>query len=681
MRFRQSQFLSGFLVLLVCAGAVLAQNATGAITGTVTDPNSEALASAAVTVTSKATGAVRKVSTKGEGNYTVENLIPGEYEVRVESQGFATQVQSLLVQVGASTAGNFAMTVGGTNQTIEVSGGAPVINTTDTVIGGVINRDRVESLPLNGRSFLSIALLEPGVSVNYNATSGAGNVNNFFQVSVGGAAQQSTVISVDGSRVNDRVTGGTSQNFSAESVQEFQISTLAFDLSSGTVSNGAVNIVSRTGSNQFHGGSFFFFRDHNMAAYPGFKRPTDPRADGLPQNPLCLNPTSEACKRAQDPFFARKQFGGSFGGPIKKDKLFFFGNYERGDQVGANAITFDNPVLAGFNHFARQPFKQHLGNIRLDYTVNQKHTAFMRASVDSNNSISGGNTLESNWIASSNYAYQTQMGVTSVLKPTLVTDFRFSFSYLRNNLLPPTQEQCESIAGNPDFCFSLNGVRVTALGVTFGNSINVPQDRHPHTYQFTDNVSWAKGAHRARFGGNWEHIFDHGTWNQNYKGSFSTFSPAGVLASNPTLYATLPASLKPGGSGATIADLLLLPVTGTLSIGIGSPDQPARPYNYDDVLTNDLIRFYAQDAWQLRKGFTLNYGLGWSYENNILYHDLTLPQYLSPLLPASSLGRTIDQRHKNFDPALGFAWAMGKEQKTVIRSSISLHHTSPNVGF
>src|SRR5215510_12634347 len=221
MRFRQSQFLSGFLLVLVCAGAGLAQNATGSITGMVTDPNNEAIASAVVTVTSKATGAVRKVSTKGEGNYTAENLVPGEYEVRVESQGFVTQVRVMLVQVGASATGNFSMTVGAANQTMEVSGGAPVINTTDTVVGGVVNRERIESLPLNGRSFLSMALLEPGVSVSYVATSGAGNVNNFFQVSVGGAPQQSTMISVDGSRVNDRVTGGTSQNFSAETVQEF----------------------------------------------------------------------------------------------------------------------------------------------------------------------------------------------------------------------------------------------------------------------------------------------------------------------------------------------------------------------------------------------------------------------------------------------------------------------------
>ncbi|HJZ82405.1 MAG TPA: hypothetical protein VKD91_18730, partial [Pyrinomonadaceae bacterium] len=252
----------------------------------------------------------------------------------------------------------------------------------------------------------------------------------------------------------------------------------------------------------------------------------------------------------------------------------------------------------------------------------------------------------------------------------------------RNRLAPPTQAECERVSGNPSYCFNLNDIRITFYGgLIAGNSVNVPQDRHPRTYQWTDNVNWRKGAHRVRLGGNWEHSNAHGTWNQNYKGSFSVFSPTQVQLLNPALYATLPASLKTGGTGATVADLLKLPVSGTLSIGLGDPGQPARPYNYEKVLANNAIRLYAQDAWQMFKGFTLNYGLGWSFEDNVLYHDVDLPDYLTPILGANDVGKKIAQRYKNFDPALGFAWAPFKDQKTVVRSSVSLHHISPNVGF
>jgi len=673
MRFRQSQFLSGFLLLLVCAGAGLAQNATGAITGAVTDPNNDVVANATITVTNKATGAIRKVTTRSGGVYSVENLFPGEYEVKVEAQGFTTQLQTLPVAVGNTTTGNFSMTVGGTNQTVEVTAAAPIINTTDTTVGGVVNRDRVENLPLNGRSFLSVAALEPGVNISYAANSGAGNPNNFFQISIGGAPQQMTVISVDGSRVNDRVTGGTSQNFSAETVQEFQISTLGFDLSSGTVSAGVVNIVSRTGTNDLHGSGFFFFRDHNMAAFPGFKRPCDPTA----RSPLCDLPS--ALERLEDPFFIRRQYGGTIGGPIKKDKLFFFGNYERNNQVGARPITFSEPALFGYSHIAQQPSKGHLAGLRMDYTINQKHNAFLRLGLDNNNGIAGTN-LETTWIASDNFSYQTQMGLTSVLTPRLVNDFRFSYSYFRNRLAPPTQAECEQIGGDPTFCFGLNGPLITFFGgMQIGTNVNVSQDRHPRTYQFTDNVNWTTGSHRVRFGGNWEHSNNHGTWNRNAPGSFSAFNPTQVQ-SNPALFAALPASLKPNYTGprATFAELLQLPMNGTLSIGVGDPGQPA-PFRYNEVLANDLVRFYIQDGWQVRPGFTLNYGLGWSFETNVFYDDLGLPQYLKPLL-GNDLGGPKNQ-YKNFDPALGFAWALGKEKNTVVRASASLHHISPNVGF
>src|SRR5215510_8119167 len=693
MKLSAKRFTVRFLLAFVCIQLALlnaaAQNATGSITGVITDPNDAVIPSAGVTVTNRATSASRKTVTNEDGKYTIENLVPGEYEVKIEARGFSSMLQIVSVEVGATATGNFSMTVGQASELITVSGEASsLVNTSDTAVGGAINRERIDNLPLNGRSFLSVALLEPGVAVGYNATSGAGNVNNFFTVSVGGAPSQMTLISVDGSRVNDRVTGGTSQNFSAETVQEFQIQTNNFDLSSGTVATGAINIVSRTGSNQLHGSGFFFFRDHNMAAFPALRRPTEIQTNGTALSPFCAIPTSADCKSVTDPFFVRKQYGGSVGGPIKKDKLFYFVNYERSDQVGANTITFSDPALLGFNHVAKQPFKQDLANVRLDYTLSQKHTVFLRSSVDANDSISGqGSGLESLWIKSSNFSYQENLGVTSVLKPTLVNDLRFSYAYFRNFLAAPSQQECEQISsGLPFACYGIGGVRLnvgSAATFLFGNSVNIPQDRHQRTFQLTDNVNWTLGTHRVRFGGSYEYSYGHGTWNQNYQGQFTVFSPTQVQTANPALFAALPNSLKTG-VGVTIADILKLPMGGTqtptLTIGIGDPTQPA-PYNQDEILGNHFLRFYAQDAWQIRPGFTLNYGLGWSYESNILYHDLDLPAYLTPIVGADKIGKTIPQRLKNFDPALGFAWALGKEQKTVVRASASLHHISPNVDF
>lgn len=661
---------AGALLALIISlsGLILAQNATGAIVGLVSDPNGAVIPGATVTATHKATGATRVVTTRGEGNFAIENLVPGEYELKVDAQGFTSQLQLVTVQVGSTSSTSFSMSIGAASQTVEVIGGAPIINTSDSGLGGVVTQAQVENLPLNGRSFLSVALLEPGVTVTYQATSGVLNQNDFFQVGIGGAPSYMTVISVDGARANDRITGGTSQNFSAETVQEFQISTIGFDLSTGTVSAGAVNVVSRSGGNQYHGSAFLFFRDHNMAAFPGLNR-------ACPGSPLCNDPGSR--RRLDDPFFVRRQYGGTFGGPVKKNKFFFFANYERSDQVGAQPIAFTEPLLAGFNHIGKVPFDQHLIGTRLDYRVNDKHSFFIRGNIDKNDSVAGSG-LESTWIASSNYSYQTQFGLTSVLKPTLVNDFRFSYSYYRNRLFPPSQQICNELASDPAFCFGVGGTQISFFGgLTVGNNANTPQDRHPRTYQFTDNVSWTKGSHRLRFGGNWEHVYSSGSWFRNFAGTFSTFSPLTVQATNPALYATLPASVKPGYTGPrpTFAELLQLPVSGQLTIGIGDGHQPVE-YLYDELTTNDHIRFYIQDGWQIRSGFTLNYGVAWSFENNQPYHFLDRPEYLRPT------GIRLDKipyDYNNFDPALGFAWSLN--DKTVIRSSVSLHHSSGNRNY
>ena len=268
--------------------------------------------------------------------------------------------------------------------------------------------------------------------------------------------------------------------------------------------------------------------------------------------------------------------------------------------------------------------------------------------------------------------------MTSVFGPKLVNDFRFSYSYFRNRLFPPTKEVCEGLAGDPRYCFGVGGTLISLFGgLSIGNNANVPQDRHPRTYQFTDNISKTIGSHRMKFGGNLEHTFSAGSWSRNFAGTFATFSPTTVAAANPTLYAALPASLKAGYTGpvATFAELLQLPVTGSLTIGIGDPGSPVKQ-NFDSLARTNMIRFYYQDGWQIKPRLTINYGVGWSWESNIVFHDNDRPQYLAPL--GIKLGK-IPQGFNNFDPALGFAWAMN--DKTVIRGSASIHHTSSNRNY
>ncbi len=301
-------------------------------------------------------------------------------------------------------------------------------------------------------------------------------------------------------------------------MQEFQITTFNFDLSVGNTSSGAVNIVSRTGGNDFHGSGFYFFRDHNIAAFPAFKRPCDP----VLRNPLCADPAQSAdlLKRQEDPFFARRNMGVNLGGPIKKDKLFFFSNFEYTNQVGARTIAFSNPLFSPFSHVGQSAFPREA----LQYPSGlqaQRQTQRLPAlqSWIVNRNLAGGDNLESTWTSSRNYAYQANMGVTSVLKPTLVNEFRFAYSFFSNQLRPPNSSECS----NPIHCFNLNGPRIGGFGLTIGNDNNVTQHRILRTYQFNENVYWQKGSHRVRFGGNWEHLNLHGSWARIFQGTFNLY--------------------------------------------------------------------------------------------------------------------------------------------------------------
>ncbi len=216
-----NRLLIPLLLVFAFTCQAAAQVPTGGVRGIVKDQSDAVIAGAIVTLTNKDTGFERKFTSRSNGEYTISSLPPGDYEVKVAKDGFKTALIPVTIQVGDNLTVDVPLEVGRASETVVITGETPTINTTDYKVDGVVTRKQIDNLPLNGRNFLQLALLEPGVSVEAVDNPGT-SPNNFFRVSIAGASQALTRISVDGATINDRVTGGTSQNFSQETVQEFQ---------------------------------------------------------------------------------------------------------------------------------------------------------------------------------------------------------------------------------------------------------------------------------------------------------------------------------------------------------------------------------------------------------------------------------------------------------------------------
>ena len=597
-------FRCGFVVVTI-AGSVWANEAFGqiplaAIHGTVCDPSGAVIGDATLTIRDKEIGAQRTVKTQRDGLYHVE-----------------------------------------------ISG----INTSDFTLTGGVTRFQIENLPLNGRNFLELARLEPGVSVTSIANPGAFG-NNYQRVSVAGAQYLETSVAVDGSTADDRINGGTALNVSQESVQEFQMS-FNFDLSTGATGSGAVNIITRRGGNALHGTSFFYYRDHHLAAYPGLRRD--------PENP--------------NPFFARRQSGFSLGGPFIKDRFFWFTNLEHNNQDGVFAVTNNHPIFSKLDVVQRSPLNFDLLTVRLDGNINDRHTAFLRSSLDFNDSIAPSGSaisMPSNWFTASTRAGQFQAGITSVLTPRFVSDLRFSHSYLNNILDAVTANDCPA----PAACIGAGGPDILIFDaplVRLGHHATVPKTMHTHTSQIVGNFTWEHGAHRFRFGGEWE--------NLNLNSIHAFYDPPQITLWGPTdlqrtaslkpLYDALPETLKDPGAGApTASHLLRLPLRSFI-IGIGNPSQPG-PYHHDQVSSPNLVHTYIKEGWAIRPALTLTYGLGYLQRTNIFNQDLERPSYLAPLV-AGDL-RPPHRGRVNLEPTAGLAWSLRQDGGTVVRLGAGLYH-------
>ena len=413
-------FLS--LALLTMGSIALAQAPTGNISGTVTDQTGAVIPNATITITDKTTNTVRNATTNAAGIYNAAALAAGDYQVKSEAQGFRTLQRDAQVVAGNTTTVDLGMTLGAAAEVVTVEAASAQISYDSHAVQGTIARQSIQELPLNGRNFLSLASLEPGVQV-YN-TAPPAQFNSQFYVGVNSAlGGVGTRLTVDGGNINDQMEGGSSMNFSQEVVQEFQLSALNYDISTGITNVGAINIVTRSGSNDFHASGYFFYRDHNMAAYPALNR-------------NALNP---------NPFFVRKNPGFWVGGPIIKDKAFFFFNLERQFQTSVLTDQFDLPSLQPLNAIFASPERYNYITARFDYHLSAKHLLFVRYSHDGNftfGSYRGNRPEPSVWNYNNNWSDQSLIGITSTLTPNLVNDFHGQFHYWQNNVTLTNPQDC-----------------------------------------------------------------------------------------------------------------------------------------------------------------------------------------------------------------------------------------------
>jgi len=617
------------LILLFAEVPLLAQTPTGTIIGTVTDPTGAVISSAAITIVSRATGLTRNCTTDSEGAYTAAALPVGLYEIKAAAVGFSTLVREASVVAGSTTTVDLALRLGEVAQQVNAeSEASPQVQYDSYRVAGLVSRAQIENLPLNGRNFLELAKLEPG------GTGIQSTLNRTFVPILGSGLVSFprigyTRMTVDGASIMAMGAPGAGQTVSQDVVQEFQLSSVNMDLSAGLGSSGTVNIVTRSGANAYHGSGFWLYRDHNLAAYPGLQRDAN-------------NP---------DPFFQRQQFGYQLGGPIRKDRAFFFTSYERNDQRGVISIQPRTPEFAPLGGIFPTPFLGNLFNLRVDTRLTARHNAFVRYTHDGNRSFEPilAITLPSGWSRLSKWVDQSLAGLTSVLSPRLVNDLRFSYTFMSVPEAPATAADCGGCLG-----VGAPRINIPDAGLAFGMARQV--SFVGRRYQLTDNLVWERDSHRLRFGFDWEHTANSAQQLNQEPATINLYSPREVRQAPTTGEIPLPASFL------TLDDILQLPLR-TFQTSVGPGAFVGRGFGKHRVL--DVYRLFASDTWRIGQRLTLNLGLAWSYEPNSFRADLSKPKFLTALLGADALDSPPAQK-TNLSPHVGFAWAT-HDGKTVIR--------------
>jgi Carboxypeptidase regulatory-like domain/TonB-dependent Receptor Plug Domain len=673
--------LVSFGIILLVSRHIYAQVVGATLSGTVTDQSGAVIPSTQISIKNINTGVTRTVTTDAAGFYTAPNLLPGSYEITTTAPGFATLVQTgITLAVGSQQVLNFTLQVGRVTEKVQVAGEAPTVQLATSSLSAVVNSTTVRELPLNGRSWTDLATLQPGVDAIQTQPSFAGGANRGNrgfgnQITIDGARPQENNYRLDGISVNDYANGAPGSvmggDLGVDAIQEFSVLTSNYSAEYGRTSGGVVNAITRSGANQFHGGVYEFLRNNALDARNFFD--------------------------AKNPPFRRNQFGVDAGGPIRKDKLFVFGDYEgirqsKGitsvDTVPSAAarsgtlcsapdttpactpttLTVDPSVqkylplwpqpnagiqpgsngdIGIFTFAGQQVISENFFTARVDNKVSDKDSlgATYLGDITPYNSPDSLNAVV---ITSKTNRQIFTLEETHIFTPTLVNSARVGYNRdaVVNNgnltAINPVAKDPTLAAVPGEFATQVSvsgltdftgGVRGGSYTLFFWNS-----------FQGYDDAFWTHGTHSLKFGGAAERIDFNENDIPNPGGGFNFGALSDFLANRPTRFT---ASFR-----NTVAPI---------------------------GLRQTVLGLYTQDDWRARPNLTLNIGLRWEMVTvptevhdkfaNLIHITDPTPHLGSPLISNPTL--------RNFDPRVGFAWDPFRNGKTAVRGGFGIFDMLP----
>jgi hypothetical protein len=628
--------IAGFF-LMATSTLLFAQLPTATINGRVTDPQGATISGAQVTVTSVAHDVSRNTSTNADGLYVFSSLPAGSYDLRVEGTGLAPrEANGIVLEVGKTTTVDLGLQIASAKTSVNVTGVNQAVDLSQSMIQGQITSKTIESIPLNGRNFLELAYLVPG---NRPAPTFDPTKTNTLEVSSAGGFGRGGNVTVDGGDNNDEVVGGTLANFPEDSILEFQIATARFTSELGRSGNSIINIVTKSGADKYHGSIFLFERNRNLQALPAtFNR-------SLPTPP-----------------FDREQYGASIGGPVRKEKAWFFSGFEFRDQnaalqTGSRDFTTDQVI----NTSAPAPLRDALWSTRFDQQLGLRNSLMARYSFNRSTDTAEATPSETTPAYSAaerqnslNRFNSLLAGLTTVLSPTRVNNFSFHYDNFFNNIPPFPHD-----APTTDPPLSLTNELIFP-DLADGANFNLPQATHLNRYQFRDAYSWSLGKHTLRLGGEFQHYTAYGLIN--------VFGTGTVILTSDFGFADL------NGDGQ-VNDLDI-----PIAVAIKS-SAPVTPVPIPTVF-NSYVAGYVQDDWRVQPRLTFNLGLRWEYDSNLTGTSSAhqpCPNITSqPTQPCTWMANVIDlKKHpdlKDFGPRVGFAYDPFGKGKTVLRGGYGIYY-------